>query len=165
MKFADFTFSKENKGLLGVAFLTSSISFFISVYLIADSITQAVLKYSQKSNVNISGGHIYNPLPEILFYLFTFSIFFALWKIKNYIISIFFTFIPFSIFTYEFYIAFQYVELNEFFSGIALMNGFQFIMAIFHLLLLFLLTILLFWQSLILLRMLIKNTQRKNVLP
>lgn len=96
------------------------------------------------------------------FHLISFFILVSLIRTKKFIVSLFLTKIYLIFFTYSIYLSKEYLFSDSLTGGVGRifesLYYFDYVGAFFIL-------ILLFWQSSILLRMLIKNIQRKNVLP
>jgi hypothetical protein len=165
---------REHKLLINFAFVVFLfVLLFISLSIINDfnysvSEVQKELK-SQASpdepRINLSGGSGLTFFP--LFQLLTFFIFVALFKAKRFLLPFLLTIFYTFIFIYALSARFKGRQLGgeEFSPQVDLheqlyyaSNGYDFFSAIFIL-------ILLFWQISILLRMLIKTSQKENVLP
>lgn len=164
---------REHKLLTAFAFVVFGfVLLFISLSIIQDynysvSETQKELmsQANAQSNIKFSGGNGLTFFP--LFHLLTFFIFVAVFKTKRFLLPLLLTILYTFLFIYGLSARFKGSQLGgeEFSPKVDLhrqlyyaADGYDYFAALFIL-------ILLFWQISILLRMLIKTSQRKNILP
>lgn len=159
MKSNSYISIKESPFLL----ITASLVFFLTVINLGSIIYTEFLSSLRSSGIDFSncGVRRINLIPYFRFFaLLIFPL--LIWK-KKAVFSILFTFLSFSGFTSEIYRTFGYISLNEvkisFFELISY-NITQIDFIVFSII-----SLLLFWQISILLRMLIKSLQRKPELP
>ena len=156
MKANNYTSKKEHKLLLIVVFITVILAFSNLTY-------QIIEHYTNPASFGIYDMKRASLLPSFNF--LTIFIFVALLKSKRFIVSTLLTFFSFIIFVREFYIAVKLILLYNLFPELSLVEQLLLIANYFDYIVFFIVSILLFWQISILLRMLIKTLQRKNELP
>jgi len=173
MKSIRYASNKEHKLLLAVALAAFifSIAGFLSYTIKADNERSEYYRIQEENKANnkisFSGPYCYpDKHPQLLFsiILLVGSTFFSLYFTKRYLLSSLFTAASFTTFIYWFTDtrkALAYAE-SDLVKGIdrIFYNAGDFDLAV-----LLLVSILLFWQISILLRMLIKKSQKENVLP
>ncbi len=161
---------KEFKGLLILALLASVFAFsslaLTSINAYNESVADEQMKLELKAN-----GH---PTFEFysfergsffpLFCILSLFIFVALLKTKIFVIPFLLTLSNFCMFIYEVFLR-KWIFFDEYFSNFSFTEKLFIIGNIFDYLTFTLVSVLLFWQISILLRILIKTSQRKNVLP
>ena len=175
MKANNYISNKEHKLLLIVAFialilaLSSFVSFSIETYNKQVQAEQIELK--EKANGEYISFGIYGdwgdsrPLYRFSFIFPTLFTFLILRKTRLIIFSLFFTSIPFFIFIYWFFKINHAISTNETLSKLTVLDRIFTIATTFDYVVFLFISILLFWQISILLRMLIKTLQRKTQLP
>lgn len=157
MKANNYISKKEHKLLLIVAF--TALVFVLSIF------TSELIRIHNLSNSPFSGSIGANTMPGLHF--LTFFIFIALFKTKRFLLSSFLTIFYANVFIYGLS-ARYYAKLlggEEFSPKVDFFdrlyreaNSFDYLAAFF-------ISILLFWQILILLRMLVKTLQKEKALP
>lgn len=173
MRANDYISNREHKLLLVVAFISFIFVALTFCYGIAKDYNYSVYKQQQRvehlASYNREGG-ISGSNPRIIMpglHFFTLFIFIALLKTKRFLLSSFLTVFYAIVFIYGLSAIYNGGRLGgeefspkvDFFDQVYLAaNGFDYLAAFF-------ISILLFWQISILLRMLIKTLQRTNVLP
>ncbi len=171
MKANNYISRKEHKSLLIVALITVVIAFSNITFQGVEKYNNSVSEKQEKLEKQANGQ------PTFEFYdfvrassipflnLLSFFIFLTLYKSKRFIISSLLTLLIFTPFVYEFYLGFRFIlfynQLPEL-SFTKLLFSFA---NCFDYLVFLLISILLFWQISILLRMLIKTLQEKTELP
>ncbi len=157
MKANSYISKKENRLLLILSFISVVFAFSNFVYQVIDHFTKPKALFDI---YDISRGSF---LPTFNF--LTLFIFIALFKSKRFIISSLLTFISFIIFTYEFYSGGRIILRDDPFPELGLIEQLLLIANYFDYTVFLIVSILLFWQISILLRMLIKTLQREKALP
>ncbi len=156
MKANKYISESEHKLLLTFAFISFVLAYSNFAYQIVDHFTKpkALFEFYDMKRASF--------IP--LFNFLTLFIFIALFKSKRYTISSLLTLFSFVIFGYEFYRGVKILvytpipELNIIEKLLLIANYFDYIVFL-------IVSILLFWQISILLRMLVKTLQTKNELP
>ncbi len=173
MKANRFTSNKEHKLLLAVALAAFifSIAGFLSYTIKADNERSEYYRIQEENKANnkisFSGPYCYpDKHPQLLFsiLLLVGSTFLSLCVTKRYLLSSLFTVSSFTTFVYWFFDTRKKLSYAEadFVKGI---DRIFYNAGDFDLTVLLLVSIILFWQISILLRMLIKTSQKENVLP
>jgi len=175
MKANNYISKKEHKLLLIFAFILFILAF---TNFVCDSIEsynkrfqEEQIELKEKANNNGNSFGIYGdwganrPWYRFSFIFLTLLAFLTLQKIRVFIFPLFITIVPFSIFAYWFIRTYNLIVIDEFVSRHKGLDRTLIIATVFDYLIFFFVSILLFWQISILLRMLIKTLQRKSILP
>lgn len=138
---------------------------FVSVVLAFSNLIFQIIEYYTKPTPLFVFYDMMRPNLIPLFNFSTLFIFIALFNSKKYIVSSLLTLLTFIPFAYEFYSGFRIIlfynpQPERNFSELLFLIANRFDYLVF-----FLVTILLFWQISILLRMLIKTLQKEKALP
>ncbi len=171
MKANNYISKNEYRLLLIIAFISfvlavsSFISFSIESYNEEVELhqTYSEIKANSGATFAVDAGQDFRPLYRRWFIFLTLFIFLAVLNAKKFLVSFSFTLIPFLIFTYWIVRTNEDIKLNEtYMSGtphlLKIATHYDYFVFLF-------ISILLFWQISILLRMLIKTLQRKTELP
>lgn len=162
MKANKYISKREHKSLMLFAFI---VFIFVLLFISLSFIEEVTNQPNAMPNVKLSGDNGLMIFP--LFRLITFFIFLAILKTKRFLLSFLLTIFYTFLFIYGLSARFKGGQLGgeEFSPKIDLhleiyfaANGYDYFAAFF-------ISILLFWQISILLRMLIKTLQKENVLP
>ncbi len=156
MKANSYIPAKERRLLLILAFISVILAFLSLAY-------QIIEHYTKPASIGIYDMKQASLLPWFNF--LTLFIFIALLKSKKFIISTLLTLFSFIIFAYEFYSVVRIIILFNPIPELSFVEKLLLIANYFEYINFFLVSILLFWQISILLRMLIKTLQRKTELP
>jgi hypothetical protein len=136
---------------------------FVSFILSLSNLAYQIVEINNKSNPYGLSEAPARPL--LLFNFLTLFIFIVLFFSKRFLISSILTLCSFIIFAYEFYSAVKIILLYKPFPELSLIEQFLIIGNYFDYIVFFLVSILLFWQISILLRMLVKTLQKDEALP
>lgn len=172
MKLNGYISNREHKALLIVAFL--AFIFVLSVFTaqIAGDYNDLVSETQKNLNEQFGGNRnirFSNCSPAIrmgAFHFLTFFIFVSLLKTKRFLLSSFSTLLYAFIFIYGLFVRVRYSGFDsDSFLNSSLIEQFYLVARDFDFPAAFFISTLFFWQISILLRMLIKTSQRENVLP
>ncbi len=171
MKANNYISRKKYKLLLITAFLTSVIAFSNFTFQVIEKYNNSVSEQQaelrkQANDEPIFGIYSFERASSIPFLNFlSFFIFITLYKSKRFIASSILTLLIFMPFAYEFYLGFRFILFYNPFPKHSFTELLFLFANRFDYLVFLLVSILLFWQISILLRMLIKTLQRKTELP
>lgn len=161
---------KEFKGLLILGLLASVFAFSSLAFTSINAFNESVAEEQMRLGLEANGYSVFEFYSFVrgsffpLFCILSLFIFVALLKTKIFAVSSLLTLLNFSMFIYEIYLR-RGIFFDESFANFGFIEKLFIIGNIFDYLTFLIVSILLFWQISILLRMLIKTSQRKNVLP
>jgi len=175
MKANKFISKKEYKLLLIVAFIAFIFAFTNCASDTLEKYNQQIqeeqIELKDKANGNYAAFSVYDngwdghPLIRFALVFLTVLIFLALRKTRKFIFSMYFTIVPFLIFI-RWFIKINYaISTNETAHEYSVLDRIFTVATTFDYIVFLFVSILLFWQISILLRMLIKTLQRKTELP
>jgi hypothetical protein len=179
MKAINYILRKERKFLMVIAFLTVVLSFASFASQILENYNKNIAEKHQElkrkaDNIKTDGisfglyeisGTNLRPFYSLSLIFLNICAFTSLRKSKKFVFSTLFTIFSFLVFIHWFTATRMAITVSEVADSINGLNRYFYQAGITDFLVFLLVAILLFWQISILLRMLIKNTQRKNVLP